>query len=128
VPEFTINSLPPSPNQLRGQHWSVAHRARKKVQAEVWYSWLCAGKPLANGRKAVLQLHIEAHGLRDDEDNRTARMKPVLDSLVDVGALQDDSPQYLEMRIPTRAKGEKGKPRITIHIDYLEDDEPKVAA
>jgi hypothetical protein len=99
----------------------VAHRARKKVQGEVWYSWLCAGKPLANGRKAILQLHIEAHGLRDDEDNRTARMKPVLDSLVDVGALQDDSPQYLEMRIPTRAKGEKGKPRITINIDYLEN-------
>jgi hypothetical protein len=24
------------------------------------------------------------------------------------------------MRIPTRAKGEKGKPRITINIEYIE--------
>jgi hypothetical protein len=72
----------------------------------------------------VVQLHIEAHGLRDDEDNRTARMKPILDSLVEVGALEDDSPQWLEMRIPTRTKGEKGKPRITINIDYLDNAEP----
>lgn len=105
---------------MRGKHWTVAHRARKAVQAEVWYSWMCAGKPLAQGRRAVLQLGIEAHGLRDDEDNRTARMKPVIDALVQVGCLEDDSPQWLELRIPTRSKGVKGKPRITINIQYLE--------
>lgn len=122
MPEFVINTLPPSPNQTRGAHWTVAHRARKKIHAEVWYSWLCAGKPLAQGRKATLQLGIEAHGLRDDEDNRTARMKPLIDALVEVGALQDDSPKWLEMRIPTRTKGVKGKPRITINITYTEDE------
>jgi hypothetical protein len=25
------------------------------------------------------------------------------------------------MRIPTRTKGEKGKPRITINIEYIEE-------
>lgn len=122
MPSLVVNYLPPSVNQRGSTHWRRIAQQRKDAHQHAWTAWHEAGKPLANNRKAVVDIHIEAHGLADDPDNRTSRVKGLLDGLVKVGCLVDDSPEWLELHIPTRSKGIKGKPRITIHIHYIEEE------
>lgn len=120
MPSLEIPYLPPNPNTTRGIHWARMQRIRKDAGYHVLSAWIKAGRPYHANRPATVQIHIEAHGKPDDHDNRLARMKVLVDELVRLEALRDDSPDWATLTIPTRSTGKKGSPLVRITITYAE--------
>lgn len=120
MPELTINYLPPSPNRMRGKHWGAVASIRKDAAWATWYAWNKAHRPSAEGRSAVLDATVHAHGVAGDPDNAWARLKPCLDELVRQGALVDDSPKWLTLGSITHQKAPPRRGHITIRITYQE--------
>lgn len=122
MPSLVVRYLPPNPNQTRGLHWAQMARIKQESKMRIYaavYDANKAGQDVeAKGRRAIMTMNIKAHGKPDDPDNRLARMKPLIDSLVQMGVLTDDSPAHLELAVPTREPGKKGAPEIHINIEY----------
>ena len=118
MPTLEIPFLPPNPNTTRGIHWARMQRIRRDAGYHVLSAWIKAGRPHHANRPAHVQIHIEAHGRPDDHDNRLARMKVILDELVRLEALRDDSPEWCATPVPTRSTGKKGSPMVRVHIQY----------
>jgi hypothetical protein len=112
--EVVIDALPPGPNRMRGAHWTSVRAERERIGYLTMAGWAAAGRPRARGRRAFVHVHIRAPGRPDDLDNRLARCKQLLDQLVVCGALQDDSPQFLELDVPSRERGSPASVTVTI--------------
>jgi Holliday junction resolvase RusA-like endonuclease len=120
IVELRVAWLPPSPNQNRGEHWSVAAKNRKRARVEVWAALVTAKPPHrlpANHRcPATVDYTVTtARGPLPDLDNSLARIKPVQDALVEYGLLVDDSPRWLTH---TSIQVARGTPSVHIRITY----------
>lgn len=115
--QINVRYLPPGPNRTRGWKW-YQHKAEREKQAKfVFSAWREAGRPQSNGRPAILNVVVHAGGLEDDQDNRVARLKSIIDCLVSLRVLEDDHPDYLELSIPQRQKA-TGKGWLEINVQY----------
>jgi hypothetical protein len=114
---LVVEALPPSPNQMRGAHWSRVKRERDTVGWAVLAGWAQAGRPRAHGRRAHVHVHLLAPGVADDPDNRLARCKQLLDQLVACGALADDSERFMQVDVPTRERARVGSCVVTISYE-----------
>ncbi len=105
---FSVPIVPPSPNALRRAYRDRFAYRRLRM---TWESYLFAAlsldarnelRSLAH-RKAKMVVTIEiVHGQLYDEDNLVGSVKPVLDALVNIGVLADDSSEYLKLRVEQR--------------------------
>lgn len=118
--ELDIPMLPPSPNQLRSAHWAKLHRIREDASWAVLKAWNTAGRPGAPKTAAVVDVVICAHGRAGDPDNAWARMKPILDSLVEHLLLVDDSPAWLSLGTISHAKAPPKQGHVLVTITYQE--------
>ena len=100
----------PSANEWSGKHWS--RRYRLKAQ---WAKLLLVAKPGEHRASSRLRVTIErvmtGGGL--DPDNLAGGLKPVLDAMVSLGLLLDDSPRWLELHVGQSKPG-KGEPPHTV--------------
>jgi hypothetical protein len=100
----------PSPNQWTFKSWRAYHR----IKAD-WLKRLHAaairhtGAGLFGPPMQTCQLEIERRGIRTlDEDNLTGGLKPVIDGLVKLGFMADDTPdvilqtRYHQTRVATK--------------------------
>jgi Holliday junction resolvase RusA-like endonuclease len=117
--ELRVAWLPPSPNQNRGEHWSVAAKNRKRARVEVWAALVSQGgwrgRVKADTPATVDYTVYTARGPLPDLDNSLARIKPVQDALVEYGLLVDDSPRWLTH---TSIQVARGTPSVLIRITY----------
>lgn len=91
------NWHPRRTNEWAGKHWAVRHRMRKAQSQRLWLEAYMQGVPKASGRRRVsLTLHGFARWKFPDAD---AYDKLLLDSLVEVGLLTDDSCAGLDGRV-----------------------------
>jgi len=83
------------------RHWAVKHRERKayyqRAQVAIQnqrHEWINVPLPRPVTVRATLFVHQ-----RMDEDNLAARLKWAIDSLVHADVLEDDTPDYLKLRV-----------------------------
>lgn len=81
----------PSGNQLSGRHWSERARMRKLWEKELWVAMAVAGLRRPAYRRVELTIERYAAQPIKDADNYAAGCKPVLDAMVHIGLLLDDS-------------------------------------
>jgi hypothetical protein len=89
--------LPASMNERERTHWASKRRELQEITNELGYLALAAKIPVATGKRFVrITLHKSLRSrVTDDPANRDSRAKSVLDALVKLGYLQDDSDRYL---------------------------------
>lgn len=119
VIDVPLTELPPSPNRARGQHWSYTHRAIKDAR----------GTAALFGRVALMTQHCAAKrscrieiiypttrkGPMTDPDSALARMKPLIDGLVDAGCLRGDGPaDVVYAPVEQRKEGKQLLVRFTL--------------
>jgi len=116
---ITINIPTPSPNQWVRAHWSTYAKIKKAWMSHIHSASIrhCGtglfGKPIGNA-----SLTIERRGIRElDRDNLIGGMKPVIDCLIALGFLENDTPAVIQVmdvfqtRVGTKAEQQT---RITI--------------
>ena len=128
---LNIPAIPPSPNVLRRKYRNphVYQRLRNS-----WESWLLFApqgtherdiwrKSIAYGAKVRLNVRLYHKGTYDP-DNLVGCLKPVIDALVRVKYLLDDSAKYFELgQIEQIRSTEK---RTVLHL-LLSDEAPHAA-
>ena len=113
-----INRPTPSQNTREGQHFMTRHKDKG-----VWW-WGIRGAagflaiPRATGKRRLI---IERHARTrpQDESNVHGGCKGLLDDLVQLGLLVDDSPEWIEHGTPRHVPLAKGEKPYTILL--LED-------
>lgn len=100
----------PSANEWSGKHWSK----RYKLKAN-WSKAIAAVVRVAEHRtmtpmRVTIERHMAGPGL--DPDNLVAGVKPILDAMVTLGLLVDDSARWLELHVSQHKTG-KGEPAYT---------------
>ncbi len=91
---FVRGYRPPSGNAHRGVHWSRERRLKREAIDAVGLAAVLAGVPAATGRRAVKVRVLLGPGRRPYDDDNAGR-KVLLDALVTLGLLVDDSERGL---------------------------------
>jgi Holliday junction resolvase RusA-like endonuclease len=117
--KFEISGLPKPLNQMLRAHWTKREREKNIWQRSVWVKcWHL--KPAAPLKKAKLILTRFSHKACD-YDNLAASFKHVIDGLVKVGVLIDDTTQVTGV---IEYHQEKAKPKFgKIRVEVLEREE-----
>lgn len=73
-------------------------------------------------RVRVMLEYVPAQERRRDPDNLVASMKPVVDALVDVGIVVDDTQEFVEREWPRIAKADPRRKggRFLLHVERLD--------
>ena len=80
-------------------HWSVKGRQVAALRRDA--GWCAREAKIARCRKIKVTLIYEPRNeRRRDKDNLVATLKPVVDGLVDVGVIPDDTPEHIEYDMP----------------------------
>lgn len=113
--EFTLDGLPQTPNSLLGAHWRVrsghAKRWERAVWAKCWH--LRPSEPL---NKAKLRL-TRFSSASPDYDGLVGSFKPVIDGLVRVGILSDDTMEVIGVPEYKVEKIGPKKGRIKVEVE-----------
>ena len=125
---FEIPRVPPSPNELRRKYRNphAYKRLREIWELEVFVN---APKGLPKARppgpvrrfippegKQVVRIHQRRKRLFDLDNMLYGSMKPVLDALVNVGLILDDSTQHIDLKA-TQGKCGRLRPSTVIEIE-----------
>jgi Holliday junction resolvase RusA-like endonuclease len=124
---LSIPDAPPSPNVLRRKYRDP--RAYKKLR-DSWALQILA-EPCLHHRnelrawaKAKTRVSVQItvyHPRQFDDDNLAGAQKPVLDAMVNVGFLSDDSPTHLDLQPPVQVQSKEVKTVISIRrADHAE--------
>jgi Holliday junction resolvase RusA-like endonuclease len=117
---LTIPGEPPrSRNAADKLHWSARQRERDGWKWLVREAWAKAGRPTVAGPVAVRFALFFRRAARRDLDNCVAACKPILDGLVDVGCIEDDSSRIVRS-IELSVAVDKANPRVEILLQAAE--------
>lgn len=111
---LTISMLTPSGNQLSGYHWRKRRRMKRDWQ---WLLLAAMGRAGVGVQLGRFHVTIERHAPRQlDPDNAVAGCKAVIDAMVGVGLLQDDSPAYVAGLIVEQRKTPRAAQQTVIRL------------
>ena len=108
-----VPEVAPSLNRLIRMHWAARRRLLKKWEWSVYVEVYRVAGPLAMRFQGKFRVHImrrSRHML--DQDNLAGSAKLVLDSLVAVRVIPDDSPEHIELI----CEQESGSSQTTITV------------
>lgn len=111
---ITVPMPCPSQNTRERKHWSQNHSEKTD-----WYFATASERnrldiPKATGKR---RLTIEVHGPRTlDEANILGGTKGIVDNLVGMGLLVDDTPSWIEHGKPIQIKTKHGEKAFTVLI------------
>jgi crossover junction endodeoxyribonuclease RusA len=93
-------SIDRAPLTLNGRpHWRTRYRWTKTLRNRA--KRLCRDLGVPPLDRPVVELHlIPPNRTRRDADNLVPTAKPCVDGLVDAGVIPDDSPAYVDHRMP----------------------------
>lgn len=106
---FTNNDLKRWANSPRGKGWAI-YAAWKKQLTELMKSGVTDGAIVMGlGRPRVKKLVNVLYVTKklQDKDNLYASMKPLMDALVDLELIKDDSPQWCQLVVRQRSDYER---------------------
>ncbi len=111
---LSIDIVPDTLNQYTRFHW-----AKQRALPGKYANHIVAYNPgklsmAPRNKKATVSFTLYRKRLMD-EDAATGSLKPIIDALVRLGFLFDDSPLWMTLNKPVQLKGE---PRTDIEIVY----------
>ncbi len=128
---ITIPIVPSSQNRQLRMHWRERRRENAKLREMLWAHccqtvyrrpevarWWRARTP----PPARVAIHMERPRRVQDADNRVACTKGLIDALRKVGAIRDDSPEWMTDLAVTESVG---GPETTITMEYETGKETK---
>ena len=128
VIDVPLFELPPSPNRARGMHWAQRGRATKQFRALTHmyalqaiglshlprgWAYLSSDRPHSCAIEVIYP--ASRSGPLTDPDSALARLKPLIDGLVDAGCLRGDGPNDVAYEpIQQRKEGKQLIVRFTL--------------
>lgn len=114
--EFEINHLPPLQNKLNTMHWAKRAREAKTISG---YLNVYIPKHFRFRRAAKAKLTLTRYSSQmPDGDGLTGSFKSLIDSLVRLGVLEDDSPKVIGYPEYIWEKCKRGEGKIKIRIEF----------
>ena len=121
--EFTIIPPPPSLNVMLNMHWGRRTKLKRRLVKEVWaqvagskhHKWV----PLPRGQMVI---HATRYAIRllDGFDNYPGSLKWVVDALVKLQVIRDDTDEYLTAGHLTQVKVHHRKDeRLVLIVEKL---------
>lgn len=115
---LVITLASPSQNTREKQHWTL-----RKYGKAMWWKAIRAAPgfllvPRATGKRR-LTVERHARGVPQDPSNTIGGAKGIIDDLVQLGLLVDDTPEFIEHGTPRHVPLAKGERAFTVLI--LED-------
>lgn len=134
VIDVPLAKLPPSPNSARTLHWAEKARQTKVARQLAWAAGYGAlsdftGKRIGQAPRLILLQELDRKmsvkivviypqarsGPMTDPDSALARLKPLIDGLVDAGCLRGDGPADVSYEpIQQRKEGKQLIVRFTL--------------
>lgn len=120
VIDVPLAELPPSPNKQRSMHWVVKARLTKVARDMAWACGFASPhKPRVCQEPQLVRAEIiyptSRKGPMTDPDSALARLKPLIDGLVDAGCLRGDGPTDVQYApVEQRKEGSKLIVRFTL--------------
>lgn len=113
--EFEIELLPPLQNQLNTMHWAKRMKSKNLINGH-----LTAYIPSNYRFKAAkAQLTLTRYSAREpDFDGLVGSFKCVIDGLVRLGVLEDDTPKVIGQPIYYWEKTKRGEGKIKVRIEF----------
>ena len=103
---ITIPMVPPSPNELRRKyrHPQAYRRLREQWEHDLMYGVSCSRhrQELIKQAKESNRVHVGVaifHSKPYDPDNLVGSVKPILDALRNLGYIQDDTLEKLDLAV-----------------------------
>ena len=94
--EITVHAPSPSANQWVYKHWRAYHSIKKAWLDRLTIATIQHRLALKDPFQRVI-LHVERRGIRLlDEDNLVAGLKPIIDSLIKLGVVPNDTTDVIE--------------------------------
>ncbi|HDP36248.1 MAG TPA: hypothetical protein ENN27_00025 [Candidatus Atribacteria bacterium] len=116
--KITIKNLPPSKNKYVNWHWAKRKRYHEEVRDEIWVEMVNQNikncKPLKKA-KIIFRLYFKDNRRRDVQNYLGGGIIAILDSLVDLGIIADDSYDIIRQPVVEFYKN-KDDPRCEIEI------------
>lgn len=112
----TIYGRLPSLNEVINTHWANYYRKKKTTSESIMWEIKEAGiVPVQGKARVTIQCYEQDH--RRDEDNVIATSgKIILDALVKMGIIHNDSPKWCRY-IPMPVQYDKDNPRIVVEVE-----------
>ena len=113
--------LPMSMNERERAHWRVRLKEKNLIERDL--AWLVQSQKVPKAKKirsVGILLFKGARGKLDDPANRDSRSKSILDGLVHLGILIDDSEKWLDYRGVSQIVGDHAK-TTRIVIEELDE-------
>ena len=114
--DVSIPGLPPI-NSATAMHWRKRAKLRSHWKREVWYAVTGKKPPTPLQRSRVVITRNSA--ARPDPDNLTDTSKFLLDALVELGIIEDDSNEHIELEVLWEF-AQQGKGFVRIQVDEVE--------
>ena len=116
--QFTISTPPPSLNVLLRMHYRERTKLKRRIRIELWAQVLDAERIRCSNRQLILT--GTRYGKKAlDPDNLIGSLKPVIDALVWLEVLVDDTEQYLTIGKIRQEKLRKGEvSRLELDLDW----------
>lgn len=103
----------PSNNKLVGKRWAKLNYQKKFMKCLSGYELLALKK------KKKAKIKVIRYGSRLlDEDNFIGGLKPLLDTIVKLGLIVDDRPEWLELNYK-QEKCKRGEEKTVIILSYI---------
>lgn len=110
---FRLDYLPPMNTAHTRRHWSVAHRERQKAEMLVFAALPKGARSLCLKRASIV---LTRHSAKEpDAENLSMSFKGIVDSLVTLGVLEDDSPRHL-VREYRWSPAKRGEGFVTVEV------------
>ena len=112
---LTIPLVPVSNNKLLRMHWRDRRRLNRQWLDEIWVALHQArvkGRPELD--RVRIRIEIQRPRRRRDDDNTRGGLKPVLDAMVKLGLLADDSTEVIDSLEVMEVNCADSDPRHTV--------------
>ena len=94
-------------------HWSSRRKAQAKVAWEIIASGMKAKRPLQRARVSITR---RTTGVAPDPDNLVASAKLILDALVQLGIIADDTPDVVELEVNWEQAKKKADQGVRLQV------------
>jgi Holliday junction resolvase RusA-like endonuclease len=119
--EFEIPTLPAMTN-AKQKHWRIVRKEETMMKTLVAFSVPMDQRPTCPLKQAALVL-TRFSSKAPDPDGLVSGFKNVIDGLVEIGVLEDDSYEHIGMPHYRWEKVKKGEGKIRVQVFELEEHE-----
>lgn len=116
--QVELNNIPKTLNEALRSHWTVYSRESKKIESELW-ALLRNYMPEAPIKKSKITIWRHSSG-KLDRDNKFFTSKHILDSLVKLNVLENDTEENIVSLDVNQVKIKRGEQRkLVVRIEEV---------